>query len=126
MTPEEFVKALRKVVLQRAAASTISAIEAPPGRRPRRDLVEANEWYLRLTEQDRARLRGVAEMVARNAVFGMLAVLDGARVVEDTLEKGTFELAFRKGGSRWDLMPPGGMALHDILNQEGESDAQWL
>jgi hypothetical protein len=124
MTPEEFVGALRKVVLQRAAASTISAIEQPPGRRPCRDLVEANEWYLKLSEQDRARLRGVAEMVAHNAVFGVLAVLDGARVVEDTLEEGAFELAFCKGGLRWDLMPPGGRALHDILNQKWNSETQ--
>lgn len=97
MTPEEFVNALREVVLTRAVDSTLSAIESPPGRRPRRDMVEANAWYQGLADLDRVQLRRVAAMVAHQAVFGLLAVLDGARVVEDTPVKGEFRLAFRKG-----------------------------
>jgi len=124
MTPEEFVNALREVVLTRAVDSTLSSVESPPGRRPRRELVEANAWYQGLSDQDRAQLRGVAAMVAHQAVFGLLAVLDGARVVEDTPEKGEFRLAFRKGGQEWELNPPGGVPLHDILNQPPEPGVQ--
>lgn len=54
MTPEEFVKALREVVLARAVDSTLSAIEKPPGRRPGRELLEASAWYQGLSDQDRA------------------------------------------------------------------------
>jgi hypothetical protein len=117
MTSEEFVNALRELVLKRAVDSTLSAIENPPGRRPRRELVEANAWYQGLSQQDRARVRAVASMVAHQAVFGVLAILDGARVIEDTPDKGTFRLAFRKGGKEWELNAPGGVPLHDILNE---------
>ena len=124
MTPEEFVKGLREVVLARAVDSTLSSIESPPGRRPRRELIEANTWYQTLSEQDRARLREVASMVAHQAVFGVLAVLDGSRVVENTPDKGTFKLAFRKGGKEWELNPLDGVPLHDLLNQAPESGVQ--
>jgi hypothetical protein len=120
MTPEEFVNALREVVLRSGVDSTLSSIESPPGRRPGRELVETNAWYQALSEQDRAQLRRVAAMVAHQALFGVLAVLDGARVVEDTPDKGEFRLAFRKGGQEWELNPAGGVPLHDLLNQPPE------
>ena len=124
MTPEDFVNTLREVVLTRAVDSTLSAIENPPGRRPRRELVEANAWYQGLSEQERAQLRQVASMVAHQAVFGVLAVIDGARVVEDAPEKGTFTLAFHKGSEEWKLNPPGGVPLHNILNQPPDPDVR--
>jgi hypothetical protein len=121
MTPEEFVNALREVVLARAVDSTLSAIENPPGRHPRRELVEANVWYQGLSEPDRGRLRAVASMVAHQAVFGVLAVLDGARVVENTPDKGTFKLTFQEGEKDWELNPPDGVPLHDLLGQGANS-----
>jgi hypothetical protein len=124
MTPEEFVNVLREVVLARAVDSTLEAIKDPPGRRPARELVEANAWFVGLSEQDRAHLRGVATLVAQQTVFGMLAVLDGARVVEDTQEKGEFHLYFCKGGEEWELNPSNGIPLHDLLNQLPDSGVQ--
>ena len=56
MTPEEFVNALREIVLTRAVDSTLSSIESASGRRPRRELVEANAWYQGLSDEDRAQL----------------------------------------------------------------------
>jgi hypothetical protein len=122
MTPEEFVNALREVALERAVDSTLASIESPPGRHPRRELVEANIWYRSLAEEDRTRLRAVASMVAHQAVFGVLAVLDGARVVENTPDKGTFKLAFQKGEKEWPLNPPDGVPLHDLLNEPSGSE----
>lgn len=118
MKPEEFVNALRNVVLERTVRSTLANIEKPPGRRPRAELVEASAWFATLSEEERARLRSIASMVAHDAVFGVLAVLDGARVVEDTPEKGEFRLTFSKGGQEWELNPPDGIPLHDLLNEE--------
>jgi hypothetical protein len=118
VTPEQFIEALRNVVLAHVTANTISALEKPPGRRPRRDLVDASAWYQRLSDDDRARLRDVVAMAAHSTMFGMLAVLDGMRVIEDTTEKGTFRLTFSKGGQEWELNPPEGVPLHDLLNQQ--------
>jgi hypothetical protein len=122
MTPEEFVNVLREVVLTSAAEETLRAIADPPGRRPRRELLEANAWYRGLSEHDRAQLRQVAVMTAHQAVFGFLAVLDGVQVVEDTPEKGTFKLTFCKGDHEWELTPRRGELLHDILNEQSDAD----
>lgn len=116
MTPEDFVNALRDVVMTRAVSSTLSEIANPPGRRPRRELVEANAWYTQLTDEDRAHLQRVATMVAHQTVFGMLSVLDGARVVEDTPDKGTFKLVFCKDGMEQEMNSPEGTPLHDLLS----------
>lgn len=56
-------------------------------------------------------LRAVAGEAARSAVFGFLAVLDGARVID--LEKGTFEL-YHVGREKR-LVNPSGIDLHDLL-----------
>jgi len=117
MTPEEFVAALRKVVLLTTVNSTLSVLERPPGRAPGRELIELSSWYKGLVPEERAMLQRVATMVARQAVFGVLAVLDGVRPVESTPEKGNFRLVFQKGGREWALNPPDGVALHDLLNQ---------
>ena len=120
MTPEEFVNALRETVLKNVVESSISSIESPPGRRPRRELVEASAWYRSLSDGDKAGVRRVASIVAHQTLFGVLAVLDGARVVENTPDKGTFRLVFKKGSEEWELNPPAGVPLHDLFNRELE------
>lgn len=60
-------------------------------------------------------------MAAHGALFEVLAVLDGVVAVEDTRDKGTFTLTFRKGSKEWVLNPPEGEFLHDLLNQEPDS-----
>jgi hypothetical protein len=120
MTPEEFVNVLRLVALDHVTESTISVIEDPPGRRPRPELLELRDWYKGLAEHDHIRVRQVAAMAAHGALFAVLAVLDGVRAVEDTPDKGSFQLIFRKGGKEWVLNPPHGEFLHDLLNQDRE------
>jgi hypothetical protein len=117
MTSEEFVGAIRRVVLDRVVDSALAAIERPPGRRPRQNLLAANEWYEQLSDEERTHLREVAAMVAHQTVFGLFAVLDGARFIEDSAEKGEFRLLFKKGNQQWELNPPDGVPLHEILNQ---------
>ena len=117
MTPEEFVAVLQKTVLAAAIEATVATLKHPPGRRPREELVEASGWFRALSDQDQATLIRVLNMTAHHAVFGFLAVLDGARVVEDDAEKGEFRLIFRKGGQEWDITDSKGAPLHDILNQ---------
>lgn len=117
MTSEQFIEALRRVVLESAVDSTIVVLERPPGRRPERAAVETSTWYKGLSDQDRIMLKRALAMTAHHAVFGFLAVLDGVRVVEDDPEKGRFRLLFQKGTTELELNPVDGVPLHDILNQ---------
>jgi hypothetical protein len=117
MTPEQFVDAVRDTVQTRAVDAGLSALERPPGRRPSPHLVEVSTWYRQLSAQDKSRVRGVATLVARQAVFGFLTVLDGARVIDNGPEKGEFRLLYRKGDREWDLTPTNGVALHELLTE---------
>lgn len=56
-------------------------------------------------------------MVAHQTMFGLFAVLDGVRFIEDRAEKGEFRLLFKRGDQQWELNPPEGVSLHDLLNQ---------
>lgn len=118
MTPEQFVVALRKVVLARAVDGTIASLEHPPGRCPEHALIESSAWYHNMSDNDRSVLRHVLTMTAHQSVFGVLAVLDGVRAVEDDPEKGIFRLIFQKGSKEMVLNPPDGLALHELLNQQ--------
>jgi hypothetical protein len=120
MTPEEFVDALREVALHAAVDGALSVVEKPPGRRPRRELVESSAWYRGLSDADRAQLRVVASIVAHDVLFSVFAVLDGIRTVEATPDKGKFKLVFQKDGKEWELNPPRGPMLHEFLNAEPE------
>jgi len=122
MTPEQFIDALKNVVLEASVEATVANLERPPGRRPKQELLEASALYHRLSDGDRALLESVARMAAHHAVFGLLAVIDGVRAVEDGPDKGRFRLTFRKGDQELELNPAHGLPLHDILNQEDGID----
>jgi hypothetical protein len=116
MKPQEFVAAIRRVVLDASVADTLSSLENPPGRRPTVELVELSNWYKQLGETDRAMLRRVFAMVSHSAVFGFLAVLDGARAV--TVSPGAseyFELRHVHGQLEDALTGPEGESLHELL-----------
>ena len=51
---------------------------------------------------------------AEGAIFGLLCVLDGVRVIEDAPDKGGFELYYVKVDKRV-LLNPSGDELHDIF-----------
>ncbi len=122
MTPLEFVTALELVAVSSAAESTILALDEPPDRSSSPALVEASAWYHRLSEEDRKHLRYVLNEAAYEVAFGVLAVIDGVRTVEDSPDKGRFKLTFEKGGKLWDLNPGKGEMLHDLLAQPRATD----
>ncbi len=115
MTPDEFVEALRQVVLRGSASEVVAILDKPPGRKPDEALVEASRWYKRLSAEDRQRLAQVLALASRMVLFGTLAVLDGVRPIGERGEKGEFRLTFRKGGQEWELVGERTPRLHELL-----------
>jgi hypothetical protein len=72
-----------------------------------------------LSENDKKIFRQAIAIAAHQATFGMLAVLDGARQIEDSPVKGTLELHYVKSDQRMLLNAPSAEALHDLFNQHG-------
>jgi len=117
MKQEEFVGALRDLARDAAVEGVLSVVSNPPGRRPAPELLELSGWHRQLSDADRQRLRRMLELVAHQAVFGVLSVLDGTRQVEPTLgPKKHFEI--RRVSSSGDsevLAGPEMAPLHELL-----------
>jgi len=117
MTPDSFVSALKAEVRDAAAVDTITQIRTPSGRRPSDEIRNLSSWFNQLSEADQNAVAKVAEMTAHSAVFGLLCVLDGVRVIEGDGETGEFELNYEAAEQqKVRLNPPTGDMLHDILN----------
>jgi hypothetical protein len=116
MNAREFVEAIRNVVMDAAVTDAIAVVQRPPGRRPAAELVEVSTWYHGLADSDRAMLRRMLAIVARNAVFGLFAVLDGARTVDPSATASDyFELRHVHESSEDVLSGPKGEPLHELL-----------
>jgi hypothetical protein len=116
MNAVEFVAVIEKFVRDASVADSLSIVRNPPGRRPPPELVKLSEWYNRLGGSDQAMVERMLEVVARQAVFGFLSVLDGARQVEPGEgPKGDFELRYIKDGKAEVISGPSVEALHELL-----------
>ena len=116
MTSSEFVDTIQTIVLDAAVQNTLSVAAKPPGRRPDVELVELSSWFNKLSDGDRARVSQILQLVAYQAVFGFLCVLDGAQQVEGLGPKGYFELRFVKDGHEHVLSGPNSEVLHELLH----------
>lgn len=116
MTPDEFVQALKRVAAEDAVDSVKQVLKQPPGRRPDPRMVDLSQHYNQMDPTEQRFIGQTMELVARQAVFGVLAVLDGVRSVEGFGPKGEFQLYYQKGDERTRLNSPGGEMLHDIFN----------
>ncbi len=83
MNAEEFVEGIHSAVYQSAIEDVLTTMAHPPGRRPRPHLVKLSEWFGGLVGEDRERVKGVIRLAADHAVFGVMAVLDGVRTIDD-------------------------------------------
>lgn len=115
MNAEQFVDAIKTQVRDAATSGVISLIERPPGRRPSSNLVSLSQWFNKLHVVDKKRVREVAAMASDQATFGMLAVLDGVRIIENEADNGRLELRHIKDSESTLLNDLKGPQLHDLL-----------
>jgi hypothetical protein len=119
MTPDQFINSVRQVVYESAIEGTLSLISKPPGRKPPENLTTVSNWFRQLSENDQEIFKHAIAIAAHQATFGLLAVLDGVRPIEDSSVKGTLELHYVRNNQRTLLNAPNAEALHDLFNQYG-------
>lgn len=115
MNAEEFVDAIRSEVRDATVKDVLSLLKRPPGRKPAESLKSLSEWFNSLSENDRDQVREVAALASHHATFGLLAVLDGVRAIEDGDSGGKLELRHSRGRDSTFLNDPNGPLLHDLL-----------
>jgi hypothetical protein len=118
MTPEEFIINIRQVVFDSAVNGTLSVIQKAPGRKPSENLVVLSQWFMQLSDAEKEIFRSAIALAAHQATFGMLAVLDGSRQIDDGPAQGTLELRYLKNGRNVLLNGPDSAPLHDLFNQQ--------
>jgi hypothetical protein len=90
MTKDEFIEKVKNAVIPAATTGVLSTIENPPGRKPDKELVQLSEWLISLSGIDKANVTKLVEKAASACLFGVCAVLDGVRVVDQ--ETDCFEI----------------------------------
>jgi hypothetical protein len=118
MKPDEFVEAVRQVVLESAVSGCIRSYHQPPGKRPSTAPLELSSWYAKLGEDDREMVGRALRDAADAAVFGFLCVLDGVRAIEAHRDKGCLELWYVQGNERILLNDDSVGCLHEFLASE--------
>jgi hypothetical protein len=113
MNSEGLVDALKRHVEDAAVQDTIAKLKKPPGRQVSPRERAQSEWYKGLSNAETEHLHGVVVAAVHEAIFGLLAVLDGARKLDDS--GGRLELVY-VAEQRIVLNDPETMALHEILN----------
>lgn len=113
MNSEEFVESIKRHVMDAAVEDTIANLKNPPGRRASPQEQARSAWYNSLSDAELAQVNSAIAVAVHESLFGLLAVLDGARTIDDA--KGRFELTY-VADQRTLLNDPQAIGLHDLLN----------
>lgn len=115
MNSEEFIDAIREVVVNDSIKGLESYLIKPSGRNPGNEAIEKSYWYNKLSKQDKLMVLKVIKEAVETSVFGFLCVLDGVRAIENTEEKGKLKLFYEREGNSVLLNNNNEDYLHDLL-----------
>lgn len=118
MNKEIFINAITSEVYESTLSSVVSKLKHPPGRQPSAELVKQSQWFNSLENETKEMVQQIIKIAAHDAVFGVLAVLDGVRAIEGYGDKGELKLFFEKGNSKQLLNNGEGETLHDLFNEK--------
>ena len=111
MNDEQLINAIVRVVHESAISGVKEdLLDGPSGRSPAAKLLKLHNWYSSLREHDRDMVDQCIGQGVHAAVFGVLCVLDGVRVLEDG--GGEFTLRYQNSEGVFPLN--GDSDLHDI------------
>jgi hypothetical protein len=114
MKKEEFINAIKQVVIEDSINSMESILVKPPGRSPQKKAIMLSEWFNRLDNQNIEFIKQVIRESIETGIFGFLCVLDGVRAIENE-EKGNLLLYYKKNDTEVLLNDPNEDYLHDLL-----------
>jgi hypothetical protein len=86
MDQTTFVDLVRAVVLDGLSSDLARNWKDPPGRLRSEERSRRSLWVSKLSDADREMLEAFGSDAARSALFGVLAVLDGVRKIEEPSE----------------------------------------
>ena len=125
MTPEEVVQAVKVVAFDSAVDGTVKHLESgPDGRGLQPRSVALSDWYNGLAAEDRLMVIESVRDAAHAAVFGVMCVLDGVRVVDKAPDVGLRLTATDQLGVSTKLTDSDSCELHDEFNALGHPPSE--
>lgn len=118
MNETSFIESLKLVLRAGTIMDVSKTIENPPGKKPNENLINLSKWFNSLNEEEKNLLRRVIELSVDSSIFGFLCLLDGVRAIENDIEKGSFELYYKKGESKTLINDESKDFLHDLYNSK--------
>lgn len=117
MTGEAFVRIAKLQAVTGAVEATVAALNNPPGRTPDPSDVELSEWYRASSPESKVKIKFIVEEAVQQAVFSLLAVLDGVSALGAGYDTGKLLLFYAEGETRTLLNNPQEPELHNIFNR---------
>jgi len=114
MNSQEFVDAIREVVLDSSVNGMQKRLQQPSGRSPAKEVVEMSTWYNNLKNADKEIVLNIIRKSVRDTVFNFLCVLDEVAAIEDE-DKGELKLYYEKRGEQVLLNDQHKVNLHELL-----------
>jgi hypothetical protein len=115
MNQDEFVRAVKTVVRDAAAAGVIRSLQRPPGRKPDLRVTQLSERFLKLSASDRDFIMEVAALAADQAAYNFLLALDGLVGLAPPAEQGRFKLLYQTPAASVELNDPAATELSALF-----------
>ena len=113
-----FVEAIKQCVRDSAINGTLDSLTRPTGRKLSQESRDRSQWFEGLSPAEKAFVGEIVRNAVDAGLFGLLCVIDGVRVVEDSAEKGDFELYYVRGENKGILNSAIGFYLHELYSGE--------
>jgi len=122
MTASHFIDAIKVAVHDSAISGVEQTLLIPSGRKPPANITEVAHWFSTLNNEERNHIHKIVAMSVHAGVFGMLAVLDGVRSIQDNEERGQLLLTISDGTETQLINDPSEEMLHDIYQSKVYDD----
>jgi hypothetical protein len=119
MTSETFISTLRIQVCNGAVEAVLAALATPSGKQPSQRDVELSHWYIAQTSPVQGLVREIIEEAVEQAVFNVLAILDGVAPIGSGNSR--LELFGVEGSGRALLNDPSCEELHRLFARSHRS-----
>ena len=117
MTANDFVEAVRAQASDGAVDAVLSCLHSPPGRKPSQHDSELSNWYGSIPLEHQAMVQAIVVETAQQAVFSLLALLDGVAALGEEHHAGRLQLFYTNGEQQVLLNDPRQEELHNLFNR---------
>lgn len=113
---EVFINRIYQQVGVDGVDNLISILTSPPGRKPKKELVELSEYFNKQPDKEKEILRKIIELSINSAIFDILCIFDKVNKLDNCIDD--IKLSILKNNQEILLNDTKSQDLHDLFNIE--------